>query len=160
MRRLIVLGAVLVLVLALAGTALAAKRRGTARPKAAVPAGQLQVSGTGAVTLNGQLAAVGVIPSNGQLVVTDIGGDTKLTLNGRPKRVSQRGTVRVPGASGQFYVAGKRLRVRVSGVSLTLSAAGRGRVSLAGVGSYALNGAAAQPWPSANGTIELLPQTP
>jgi hypothetical protein len=118
------------------------------------------VSGTGAVTLNGQLAAVGVIPSNGQLVVTDMGGDTKLTLNGRPKRVSPRGTVKVPAASGQFYVAGKRLKVRVSGVSLTLSAAGRGRVSLAGVGSYALNGAAAQPWPAANGTIELLPQTP
>jgi hypothetical protein len=149
-------GLVVAVALALTPVAQAGPGKGKVR-RAAAPAGQLQVSGTGAITLTGQLTAVGVIPSAGTLTVTDLSGDARLTVNGRPRPLS-RGVARVPVATGQFYVKGGRVKVRVSGVGVSLSAAGRGRAALAGVGTYALNGSAPQSWPPNRGVVELLPQ--
>jgi hypothetical protein len=152
--------AICTVVAALAAAALAplAEARMNGRPRPApLAAAQVQVSGTGAITLSGGLAVVGTVGagSGGRLSVVDMAGDARATLNGRP--VARRGAVKVPNRGGSFYVKGSRVRVRVMGVSLSVSAAGRGRALFEGVGTYMLNGAAAQPWSNPPVTIELLP---
>jgi len=139
---------------ALALSAAAATSRGGRAP-ATQPSAQIGISGTGAVVLNGQLTAIGTIPGKGTMSVHDLQGDARVALNGaRPKggRI-----INVRRASGALYVKGSRVRVRITGAGLSLSVAGRGKVTLTGVGTYQLNGEEAQPWPEDLGQIDLRP---
>jgi hypothetical protein len=121
--------------------------------------GQLELSGTGAVTLTGELTAFGVIPEEGGvLYVQDLRGDATVTLNGARQALKGR-RVNLKRAQGSFYIKGSKVNARVQGNNLSLSAAGRGRASVAGIGTFVLNGAEPQDWPPGFAVIELLPPT-
>jgi uncharacterized lipoprotein NlpE involved in copper resistance len=157
MRRMVSIGLVAVLGLVLCATATAAGERESARRTAKQAPGQLELTGTGAVTLNGQLTAFGVIPeAGGSLVVQDQRGDATVTLNGARQPLRSR-RLNLRKAQGAFFVKGTKVNVRVQGNNVSLSAAGRGRASVAGIGTFTLNGADSQEWPPGYGIIELLP---
>jgi len=139
-----------------ASSALAAKPPSKARQH--VP-GQLELTGTGAVTLTGELTAFGVIPEEGGfLYVQDQKGDATVTVNGARQALRGR-RVNLKRAQGSFYIKGSKVSARVQGNNLSLSAAGRGRASVAGIGTFVLNGAEPQDWPPGFAVIELLPRT-
>ena len=121
--------------------------------------GQLELSGTGAVTLSGEVTAFGVIPEEGGvLYVQDQKGDATVTLNGARQTLRGR-RLNLKQAQGAFYIKGTRVNARVQGNNLSLSAAGRGRASVAGIGTFVLNGGDQQNWPPGFAVIDLLPPT-
>jgi hypothetical protein len=157
MRRALAAVLCVALVLGLGAAAMAAqspRNRSKARPLAP---GQLQISGTGAITLNGQFTAFGSIPDeNGTLVVQDQRGDATVTLNGVHQQLRGR-RLNLRRAQGSFYIKGSRVSARLQGTNLSVSAAGRGQATVAGIGTYVLNGADAQDWPPGFALVDLLP---
>ncbi len=155
LRTLLLLG--LVLALGTGGALASNGPHGNVRAKARTAPGQLQLSGTGAITLNGQLTAFGVIPEDGgSLSVQDQRGDATVTLNGA--RQSLRGRrLNLKRAQGSFYIQGSKVSARVQGNNISLSAAGRGQALVAGIGNFILNGGDSQQWPPGYGVIDLLP---
>jgi hypothetical protein len=134
-------------------------RPGKGRTQPALPSGQLATSGTGAIIIQGQVTAVGSIQgrAGGQLVVQDLFGDAVVSVNGGRQRGRR---VNVRNVKGSFYVKGRRVMVRLVAPSMTASIAGRGRVTLNGVGTYDLNGTGEQSWPEGAFQLELLPPQP
>ena len=157
MRRALVAVLCLALVLGLAAAAMGyqpPRNRSKARPQAP---GQLQLSGTGAITLNGQLTAFGSIPDeNGTLVVQDQRGDATVTLNGVRQQLRAH-RLNLRRAQGSFFIKGTRVSARLQGTNLNVSAAGRGEATVAGIGTYVLNGAESQDWPPGFAVVDLLP---
>ncbi len=117
--------------------------------------GTFDASGSGQVTVRGQVTAFGRI--DGSLVVRDLAGGAVVKLNGvaqRPKVVlTATGKVRVftfLRVSKNFYVKGRNVRIALgsrAGRELSISAYGRGQVlRLGGNGTFAVNGGDVQSW--------------
>ena len=154
-RSLALLCLALLVALAAAAPALGA-RDGQRRERPAT--GQIEATGTGAVTIRGRVVAFGLIPGRASLVVTDFDGDATVRIDGVLKRIPARtGVLRLRRASGRFYIEGSSLRVRIVGAGLVVSAAGRGRANLVGVGDYRLNDGPERDWPGAREPVPLLP---
>lgn len=117
-----------------------------------VPSAQLEVTGSGRVTLEGRLAATGSLSPRSTVVITDRKGDATAFVSGRalPFRTaitSRVRTARLNRAAGILYVNGSNVQVRVVSNELTFSVAGVGRARLQGRGDYRLNGSTTRTWP-------------
>jgi hypothetical protein len=138
-------------------SSVSAPRTTTVTPQVTAPGGRLQAQGAGAVSIEGSLVVFGLIQGRGSLLVQDLEGDGKVTLAGRKRSLGRTGTLRLPRATGRFYIAGSRLRVRIAGPKLVASAAGRGRFLLEGIGQLVLNGGPTVTWPDPPEPQDLLP---
>lgn len=110
-----------------------------------VPSAQLQVTGSGAMTVTGRMVVNGSIPSRGRVTLIDRAGDAKAYLAGT-RLEFRRGRLTVRRASGILYVTGSGVSVQVRGVHLSFSVAGNGVARLAGSGRYRLNAGPVRAW--------------
>lgn len=124
----------------------AGRDRPGARVDQRVPSAQLQVTGSGKMTVVGRLAVNGAMPSPARILIIDRGGDARAHLAGVPLSFNRRGRARVPRAEGILFVSGSNVTVRVIGSRLTFSVAGLGRARLQGEGRYQLNNQDARAW--------------
>jgi hypothetical protein len=140
-RALALAVAVALVVPALAQAAPSREQRGDAR----VPSAQLQVAGSGAMTVQGRMAVHGTIPSPGQVIVIDRRGDASAYLAGS-RLEFRRGRAIVRRAAGILYVTGSNVSVQVLGIDLSFSVAGNGQARLLGSGVYRLNAGPERNW--------------
>ena len=153
-RPLTLLVASLLLALVAVAPALGAR---AAQSEAQRASAQLEATGTGAVTLRGRLVAFGLIPGRGSIVVTDFDGDAVVRIDGVLKRIPRTDVLRLARVTGRFYVEGSDVRIRIVGTGVTVSAAGRGRATMVGVGSYRLNDGPELDWPGLGEPVLLQP---
>lgn len=126
------------------------------RVDARVPSAQLQVDGSGAMTVIGRMSVNGTIPDRGQVVIIDRRGDAVAYLAGVPLEFKRkRATVRR--ASGILYVKGSNVSVQVLGVDLSFAIAGNGQARLLGSGTYRLNSGPERSW--GRGVINVSPSS-
>lgn len=119
--------------------ALASASAPSAQTADALASARVQASGDGMIAVAGRLAVNGLIPERGHVMVLDRRGDARAFLAGEPVALKRDVRTRVRRASGSLYVTGSNVTVRVIGNGLSFSIAGRGRVLLAGSGTYRLD---------------------
>ena len=153
MRRALAIAVVLMLVVPAIAAAQTARQRVS---DARVPSAQVQTTGSGAMTIIGRMVVNGTIPSRGTIVLTDVAGDARAHLAGKPLRF-RRGRVSVGRASGILFVTGSNVQVQITGNDLSFSIAGNGRARFLGTGTYRLNSGEVKSW--APGWINVAPSS-
>jgi hypothetical protein len=122
------------------------------RQDARAPSAQLQVAGSGAMTVQGRMVVHGTIPDQGQVIVIDRRGDATAYLAGS-RLDFKRGRAIVRRAAGILFVTGSKVSVQVLGIDLAFSVAGNGQARLIGSGTYRLNAGPTRNW--GRGTIKV-----
>ena len=125
---------------------------------------RLAADGSGQAQIDGNvMVAFGLVGGrNSAIVVSDRGGDAKVTLNGKevgPTRVRERGKLRetkISGANGRFLISGSRIQLQIRGGQVSLSAVAIGTARLSGKGTYSLNDSPPAAWNGAE-TLALNP---
>ena len=116
------------------------KRQGT---------GSLQATGTGTIVIRGQsLVAFGQVDPGTSFRVQDQAGDATVRVGNKSLALKNH-VASVRNAGGGFYVRGSRVVVRITGPRVSISAVGRGKISLQGVGTYKVNDTPEADWATA-----------
>lgn len=142
---------------------------GAIATKSAARTGSFDAMGTGTLVLQGNLRAFGTI--DGKVIVRDSAGGAIVRIGGvrqKPTRIIGSGddAIRVYNlkrVDASFFVRGQgvRIELRSPETTLSMSAIGRGRVTvLSGQGTYHLNGGDELQWTSAIVPIKIAPPPP
>ena len=113
--------------------------------------GSIEAEGSGTATLIGRgeiFIELQEDPEGRAHLVIHDAANKDVTLNGQGTKYWRGDHLYVDGLVGTATIAGEGLVVGVTGHPLYLYAEGSGRVSLAGVGTYSVNGGEEQPWPT------------
>jgi hypothetical protein len=137
-----------------AALSLTAGIAGAADPPPAGLGARLAADGAGQIQIDGNvMVAFGVVGGrNSGIIITDRGGDARVTVNGKeiaPTRTRERGKVRetrINGASGRFLISGSRIQLQIRGGQLSMSTAAIGTARLSGKGTYSLNDSPLAAW--------------
>ena len=149
LRRVLIAGLALALVVPVLAGAEPESRRGER-----VPSAQLQATGRGSMTVTGRMSVNGSILDRGVVLIRDRGDDAEAHLAG-VALTFKRGRVKVRRASGILYVTGSAITVKVASSRLSFSIAGKGRARLLGSGTYRLNSDREKRW--RRGWIKVAP---
>jgi hypothetical protein len=105
--------------------------------------GKLQAQGDGIAILYGKGTVE--LSGNGTLWIKDSSGDAKVEVTGYgTKKEFPDGWIQYSGLHGTASIKGSNIRIVIAGVSIDLTARGRGGAILWGHGTYEMNGKSGQ----------------
>jgi hypothetical protein len=146
MRRALVAGVAIVMLLAPLLSSAAANDGPSRRRPDRQPSARIQAAGSGLIAVAGRLSVNGLIPGRGLVAVRDRRGDARAYLAGSPLELRRGRVTRVRRATGVLYVTGSSVTVTVVGDDLSFSIAGSGRARFDGDGVYTINSGAETAW--------------